>query len=99
MAGFTNLGDLWLQNNEISDISALVANIDLGAGDYVYVTGNPLNKSSLCDDILALEARGVHIEWTENPAIECPEPSVVLLQLAALATLSMITRQKSSASF
>ena len=43
----TNLTDLDLINNNISDLAPFVSNTGLGAGVIVDVTGNPLNVASI----------------------------------------------------
>ena len=63
VAGLTNLTRLGLRNNNISDLSPLVANTGLGEGDEVYVQGNPLSYQSIHTYILALQSRGVTVEF------------------------------------
>ncbi len=92
-----HLTDLRLHANEISDVSALVANDGLATGDKIRWEDNPLDELSLCEEIPALVARGVNVGWWDNPTIECPEPSAVLLQLAALTTLFVIVRRRGAA--
>ncbi len=59
LAGLTNLEGLWLGGNPIHDIGALVANPGLDKGDSLYLTQIPLGQTALCEDVPALEARGV----------------------------------------
>ena len=59
----TNLESLGLGNNNISDISALVANSGLWAGDTVWLQDNPLSTTSLDVYIPQLEARGVDVTY------------------------------------
>jgi Leucine-rich repeat (LRR) protein len=61
LANLTNLTELGLWQNQISDISALVENSGLGSGDTVYLTGNPLSTTSVKVYIPQLEARGVEV--------------------------------------
>lgn len=55
----TTLSELVLDNNEIVMIDALVRNLGLSAGDAVFISGNPLDLESVCDDIPRLEERSV----------------------------------------
>jgi Leucine-rich repeat (LRR) protein len=50
-----------LSYNNISDISPLVENSGLSAGDTVYLSGNPLSPTSIDDYVPQLEARGVAV--------------------------------------
>ena len=63
LANLTSLTSLYLHDNQISDISPLVQNEGLGSGDYVALTGNPLNSDSINIYIPQLEARGVIIYY------------------------------------
>ena len=56
-----NLEVLDLGGNSIGDISALVANRGLSAGDTVDLSGNPLNTASADVYIPLLEQRGVTV--------------------------------------
>jgi hypothetical protein len=62
----TNLTELHLGSNQISDISALVLNIGLDAEDDVDLRENPLSCDSITDHIPALQARGTTVQWTDN---------------------------------
>ena len=57
----TNLTYLSLNDNNISDISPLVANTGLGSRDHVHLWGNPLSSLSLNDYIPALRGRRVRV--------------------------------------
>ena len=57
----TNLTYLSLNDNNISDISPLIANTGLGTGDHVHLWGNPLSSLSLNDYIPVLRGRGVRV--------------------------------------
>lgn len=57
----SNLQKLVLNNNQIADIGPLAANMGLGNGDVVYITGNPLSKESIDVHIPTLEGRGVTV--------------------------------------
>ena len=59
----TNLTWLWLGNNNISDISPLVANTGIGNEDWVALRGNFLNALSINTHIPALQSRGVNVEF------------------------------------
>ena len=56
------LTDSSFNNNSISDLSPLVANTGLGAGDTVEVWGNPLSDASIQTHIPALQSRGVTVD-------------------------------------
>lgn len=60
-----NLTHLYLDYNQISDISPLVANVGLAAGDMVWLRDNPLSADSLYIYIPELEARGVAV-YSDN---------------------------------
>ena len=61
LAGLTSLTQLSLSDNQISDIRPLVDNGGLGAGDKIWLSGNPLSEQSINDYIPELEARGVTV--------------------------------------
>jgi Leucine-rich repeat (LRR) protein len=50
-----------LRDNQISDIKALVDNVNVGDGDTVYLQNNPLSATSTGTYIPQLEARGVTV--------------------------------------
>lgn len=54
-----HLANLDIGFNAISDLAPLVANPGLGAGDEIWVRGNPLSEASRNEHIPALRARGV----------------------------------------
>ena len=62
LQNLTNLTNLDLRNNNISDISALVANSGLSSGDFIRLEDNPLSPQAL-DDIATLIARGVDVTF------------------------------------
>jgi len=62
----TNLTELDLSGNEISDISPLVQNEGLGEGDAIYLQGNPLNWDSINVYIPELRGRGVTVVYDEQ---------------------------------
>ena len=59
LAGLTKLETLYLLNNSITDLSPLVANTGLGAGDTIFLFGNPLSDTSINTHIPTLRHRGV----------------------------------------
>ncbi len=63
LSGLTNLQWLDLSYNQISDINPLVLNTGLGAGDVVWLTGNPLDPTSINTHIPTLEGRGVTVNY------------------------------------
>jgi len=62
----TNLTDLDLGYNQISDISPLVQNEGLGEGDAIYLQGNPLSWESVNIYIPELRGRGVIVVYDEQ---------------------------------
>ena len=71
VAGLTKLTTLWLDGNSISDLSPLVENMGLGDGDFVIVSENPLNYTSIHTHIPALQGRGVIVAFDNqaHPAL------------------------------
>ncbi|MAH39612.1 MAG: hypothetical protein CL873_03660, partial [Dehalococcoidales bacterium] len=63
LAGLNDLQGLDLMDNNISDISALVENTGLSAGDTVNLSNNPLSAMSVNVYIPQLEERGVDVEY------------------------------------
>ncbi len=64
LANLLKLKNLDLTNNKIDYITALVTNCDsggLGAGDYIYLEGNPLNNAA--SEISYLESKGVVVYY------------------------------------
>ena len=61
LAELANLETLELQNTAVSDLSPLVINVGLGNGDYVDVSGNSLNHTSIYTHIPDLQERGVEV--------------------------------------
>ena len=59
----TQLRELRLNGNPISDLSPLVANTGLGDGDEVDVQENPLSYTSINTHIPALQSRGVTVQF------------------------------------
>jgi hypothetical protein len=62
----TNLTELDLRGNEISDISPLVQNEGFGEGDAIYLQGNPLSWESVNIYIPELRGRGVTVVYDEQ---------------------------------
>jgi Leucine-rich repeat (LRR) protein len=66
LASLTNLTTLYLNDNQISDVSPLVENSGLGEGDTVWLANNNLDLSEGSEDlenIRQLEARGVSVSY------------------------------------
>ena len=61
LADLPNLEKLDLRDNHISEIAPLVANADLGEGDWIALDGNPLSEQSLNVHVPTLLDRGVQI--------------------------------------
>ena len=64
LAGLIKLETLYLSNNSITDLSPLVANTGLGAGDTIFLFGNPLSDTSINTHIPTLRNRGVTVHRT-----------------------------------
>ena len=65
---------LQLQQNSITDISPLVANTGLDAGNTVGVQGNPLSPESFTTYIPALQSRGVTVLF--DAPLDIPDPNL-----------------------
>ena len=63
LASLTRLHWLILDDNLIKDLAPLVSNIGLGGKDKVNVENNPLSDQALNEQIPALKARGVSVEY------------------------------------
>ena len=63
LSGLTALMRLELESNQISDIGPLVSNPGLDEGDYLTLSGNPLNAESRSTHIPALRARGLTVHF------------------------------------
>ncbi|HPC16914.1 MAG TPA: leucine-rich repeat domain-containing protein [Candidatus Hydrogenedentes bacterium] len=64
LTGLTNLYHLDLAWNPITDIGPLVANAGIGSEDTVNLEVTPLNQTSLCSHVPALQGRGVGVSYT-----------------------------------
>lgn len=58
-----NLTNLYLHGNQISDIQPLVNNENIDSGDYLILTGNPLNATSIETYIPILLQRGATVDY------------------------------------
>ena len=66
LSGLTSLMELWLDINQIVDISALLNNEGLGAGAEVYLGNNYLDLAPGSPDMLVIEAlqrQGVNVDY------------------------------------
>lgn len=66
LADLTNLTWLGLAGNQITDIAPLINNSGLGAGDYVDLSGNPLESVTSTQNIHCIEilrGKGVWCAW------------------------------------
>ena len=63
LSGLTNLRLLYLDDNNISDISPLAENTGLGNGDEVLLRANPLNYQSIKTHIPVLQSRGITVAF------------------------------------
>ena len=71
LSSLTQLTELRLDRNNITDLSPLVANTGLGSGDTVDVRGNPLSYLSIHTHIPTLQSRGLTVEFDNrsHPAL------------------------------
>ena len=67
LEGATKLRTLNLSGNNISDLSPLVANVGLGAGNRVWVQNNPLSYLSIHTHIPTLQRKGVEVMFDNRP--------------------------------
>ena len=63
LSGLTKLKELLLTANRIADIGPLVANMGLGEGDILELYSNRLTNEALNEQIPALKARGVQVDY------------------------------------
>ena len=71
------LRELQLNDNEIEDISPLVANDELGDGDTIDLRRNPLSRTSLVSHVRVLRDRGVKVKvYDELAQTEIPDPGL-----------------------
>jgi len=66
VGNLTNLAYLQLDVNEIGDTSSLAQNEGFGAGDAIYLRGNPLSWNSINVCIPELRGRGVTVVYDEQ---------------------------------
>ena len=71
LSNLTNLTQLNLNDNRISDFSPLVRNTGFGSDDEVDVRKNPLSTESLNTHIPALQSRGVNVQFDNQPVLAC----------------------------
>ena len=70
LSGMTSLRHVDLVNNAIEDISPLLGNTGLGGGDYLDLSGNPLNDESAGAHVSALRGRGVNVVFSPSIHVE-----------------------------
>jgi Leucine-rich repeat (LRR) protein len=85
MAGLLNLVSLDLRWNRIEEIGALVANQGLGAGDHIYLDGNPLSEAAIAS-LATLTGRGATVSWSRD---EIPPAAVTDLHVTAIGGTSV----------
>ena len=59
LSALANLRSLDLSGNQVTDLSPLVANVSLGYGTGIDITGNPMDCMAQAQNIATLRARGV----------------------------------------
>ena len=79
LRGLTNLEWMRFVGNNITDLSPLGANTGLGERDWIDVTENPLNYTSVKVHIPALKNRGVTVEFEDVTHLNFGEPHMVRL--------------------
>ena len=70
LSGMTSLRYVHLLNNAIEDISPLLGNTGLGGGDYLNLSGNPLNDESAGAHVSMLRGRGVDVVFSPSIHVE-----------------------------
>jgi len=95
LAALTNLRVLYLEENQIDDISALVANSQaggLGAGDHVYLRHNYLNLSETSKamaDIQALIKSGAAVSYSpQRPVVVNEETGILVAAVIVLIVVA-----------
>jgi internalin A len=64
-----NLSELYhvrLENNQITDLEEIINNSGIGNGDYLMLSGNPLNEVAITIGIPRLVERGVSVYWDDD---------------------------------
>ncbi len=79
LAGLTSIEWLYLTGNQICEVSSLLGNAGLGAGDWIYLNRNPLSAQA-CADINVLRDRGVAVAHDpcgggEGKVVTFPDPT------------------------
>ena len=76
LESLVNLEELSLEDNSITDFSALVNNSGLGKGDTVLVSGNPLTNDSILS-IITLKNRGIEgLPYDSDLIVHIPDPAL-----------------------
>ena len=94
LSGLTNLTELGLDNNSISDFNSLVANTGLGAGDTVWVGYNPFgtsffNNASYTVDSVSLISRGVTVYGSLGKVVSIPDQGLRTLLINWLTDVAI----------
>ena len=66
LSSLVSLVDLDIERAGMTDVASLVANPGLGAGDKLYLAGNPLSDDAVNVGVPALERRGVFVGRTDD---------------------------------
>ena len=77
LRGLAALNDLVLTDNHVVDIAPLAENEELGAGDYITLTANPLNAAAHETHIPALQDRGAAV-YFDPPTNSVDPPTNVV---------------------
>ena len=77
LRGLAALNDLVLSENHVVDIAPLAENEELGAGDYITLTANPLNAAAHETHIPALQDRGAMV-YFDPPTNSVDPPTNVV---------------------
>ena len=76
LSGLTNLKTMFFEQNDISDLSPLVTNTGIGAGDEIYLRGNPLSATARNVQIPALRNRGPTISFSPAVTLVLSSPTI-----------------------
>ena len=76
LSALPSLTYVGLRDNEVSDITPLAGNRNLGDGDTVDLRGNPLGKQALSHHVPALRQRGATVHFDESDPVSVPDAAL-----------------------
>ena len=66
LAELPRLSLIELDDNDVADISPLIANAGIGLGDQVFLSGNPLSSASIAGSIPELREKGAFVSYRDD---------------------------------